>query len=372
MAFRRAGRTRGGRGLQSRVIRLLLLAAPAGMQTSCGIDRVQDVRAPVRLAEVRRVTLDSIDTPDALADIERLSDSALVFSLDHGSEIVMVSWSGASRRRIARKGRGPGEVELAGWLARSDDGTLLALDPVSRRITRWSNTGEFQFHVSLEVPAPTGLWSAPGGIVVRASMRTGGAALYLLDAGAKPVSVLPVAATHGVERGSCSYCPVAVSNSGVVAWAPFDTSYLILVRSLAGDSITTLAHPGVAAVRRSTREADSVAKVWASATAYLAGPAGASAERVERFRARAARQVFKKRFFSRGVHFDDQGRIWAQRSMPDGAAAAVDMFDAGGEWRATYDLPAGSVVHRASCGRLLVSRIMGDDRIEVVDYLIPR
>jgi hypothetical protein len=80
---------------------------------------------------------------DLVGDATRLSDGHLVVA-DRGSgELRLFDSTGTFLHAIGRRGKGPGEFGAIGALQRLKGDSLLVFDPMLRRVTRFSSTGQF-------------------------------------------------------------------------------------------------------------------------------------------------------------------------------------------------------------------------------------
>lgn len=86
---------------------------------------------------------DAVSAPSDARDIAVLRDGSVAI-LDFGRQEVRVfTANGTPIRTLGRKGRGPGEFELANGIAALGDGGLVVFDPVNARLTLFDAGGRF-------------------------------------------------------------------------------------------------------------------------------------------------------------------------------------------------------------------------------------
>jgi hypothetical protein len=335
----------------------LIVLAGAAVAVACSSgDPVPGADRRLSVTDVRRTPLLSSIAEEEVADVEWAADSTLMVAVNAGTEVLVVDWNGRIRRRASRRGSGPGETQGAMWVVRRSDGSMVTLDVLARRISWWTVDGTFLRDAPLDVPMVTGAWDSDRGLVVRTADGSRELAFRVINDSGKSTDAATFPARPASPDASCEFCAAAVSPAGVIAMAVSDTGYTILRSKLDGDSLSSVRRPDVAAVRRSSRERDSVAAVWKGVESRLADRGRLSPYLRDALRRSAASGEYHKRFLPRGILFDDHGWLWAQRSVADGDSATVDIFDERPAFVGTLRLAPGSVLWRVRQGRLLATQ----------------
>ncbi len=337
---------------------------------SCTAERTAYVTS-AEMVQARATPGDSDLSAERIDDILPISDSTLAISVDAGREIWIAGWDGMRRRVVARRGRGPGEVEGAVWLVRSADDRIAAIDVLLRRVQLWTTAGDYIGGWNYDLPTITGAWGLEDGLMLRATGMSSRMDLISLDnaGGVRTARSLPSRAES--SRTSCRYCPAAVRMDGTVLLAVSDTSYTFLVGTLSSDSLTAIAGPPIPAIRAPDATRDSIARLWRGIDARLASR-GSPAETRERVRSMAngPGRSHLRRFLPRGIHFSRSGALFAQRTVAPADSAEIDEFDSHLVYKRTLRLAPSAVLRGTTARGILVTETANAGQQRLIEYVV--
>lgn len=338
---------------------------------ACG-ERIRPATEPPwSVVEIRRTPWVSDISNATILDIGWLGDSVLIASVNQGASLVLLGWDGRIRKRVSRKGRGPGETTGAAWLLTRGDSLFVSIDILNRRAAWWTQSGELRYERQLDLPTITGAWGVNEGIALRTTSGGRSMTYTVLDDSAVTISMYQFPSTSTNPTSSCGYCPSAVSKDGEIAMGVSDTSYRILRTDLDGHWLSPFELAGVPAVRRSPQELAEVSKTWDRMMARLEA-SGAPSEGIEMIRRVAAAQRYKKRFVARTMLFDESGVLWVQRSVSDGDSAAVDVFADSVGHIGTFRLPPAVVMRRVRQNRLLATQMLSTGESIILEFEVEK
>ena len=353
----------------ARTRRLFSFSLLAAIATGCAGDvaRVHPTVTSARLERASRVG--SPVSQEDIEDIERISESILAVSVDGGREIWLVGWDGSRMSIVARRGRGPGEVEGAVWIVRLTPDEFVAVDVLLRRAIAWGADGKMIREWAYDLPAVTGVWASQGRLVLRTTSDASGLDFVTLDATGATIGSRRFPSLAESPQTSCRYCPAAVGQDGTIAMAVSDTSYRWILTGMAQQKTRLVEGPAFAAVPSPPHHRDSIADLWRAIGERLS-ERGAPAEATARVGAIASApgRAYLRRFVSRTAMFDDEGRFYVQRTGLAGDSVQVDAFSPDLAFASTYLLPPLSVLRRAYDTRLLVTRTLPDGSTVIEEY----
>lgn len=304
-----------------------------------------------------------------VTDIDWSTDSTLFASIERAEELVLVGWDGAIKKRVARKGDGPGEVSFALHVMRADDSSLKAIDVRQFKVKTWSTSGELWSEVRFPAALATGAWMTDEGLVLRTDAGNGEMRFDLLSDSGVSLRRASFASRPSRAETSCSYCRSAVALDGTIAMATSDTSYRILRARSDGSALTPLERRGIPAIPLSKLEGDSITEIYESMANKIAQRPGMPRSSVERLRASGRMRAFKNRFVGR-FSFDEHSALWVQRQVAEGDSAAVDVYDREARLLGEFRLPTGVVMYRAHHGKVLGSFVTTEGETVLIEWVV--
>jgi hypothetical protein len=305
---------------------------------------------------------------------------AVVVAVGADAQLRFYDPGGKLMRRVGRRGNGPGEFQHLGWIGTAPGDSIVAWDPILRRLTYFSPRGDLgrvstPTHLDGFLPAVLGMFS-DGSVLLSAGMgpsrsldgKTWRDTLAYLHASADGTQLDTVGRFPGPEVFG------ARSPSGVerVYALPFGR---VTVTAVArdrfvvgtGDSyeLTVYGADGIPQVLIRRRRAG-VAVTDTDKEDFLANriaqrsTGGAAEERMRMLRDapypdRMAPYV--------GVVMDAAGRAWVREAQPPGtwdAYSRWSVYDARGRWVGDVDGPGRFSIHQAGTDWVLGSYIDGD------------
>lgn len=340
-----------------------LLLSSGCAEPSAAVKRSLDIELVRTTPEV------SVFSNDDVLDVTWATESTLFVATLLGQELDLVHWDGTRQHAVARKGNGPGEVQGAAWLLRSDDSTLVSVDILQPRITWWTVAGGLKREANPEVPFITGAWITGAGLVLRVARPTHTTFTWFDDSGGVLQNVA-FKAERSSPTSSCGSCATAIGASGLIAMATADTSYRFIRVHMEGDTLQPVERRGIPLVRFSTSQRDSLATRARQIEALLDRTKANDRTRA-RFRSRMYPE-FAPRFMPRSIFVDDDDRLWVQRQVATGDSAEVDLFDVDAEYRGTMRLPPGATLRRVHGARMLMTVTDAQDRTSIAEFrLVP-
>jgi hypothetical protein len=290
----------------------------------------------------------------SIVDAVWATDSTLIATINGGSALAAIHLDGAVERIFATSGNGPGEVASALWLDIGGDTAVVSFDVGNSRVSWWSLTGTHLRSLRLDQAPFYGGWVTPAGMVIKAAGAGTVRFLRMTTAG-QLLGTVALDARASSPDATCGYCPGAVRSDGLVAAAASDTSYRILLAAEGSRQVAYAERRSLPAIPLSPLERDSAAAVWQKAIDYMTSRPATTPASLERFRAIAGQQVFKKRFLHNAFWYDTSDRLWVQRSVTAGDSAALDLFDRDGKFVAAFLLPPAARVLDIRRDKILAS-----------------
>lgn len=354
----------------SSFLRSALLVVLVGL-AGCYVD---DAPPQVRVSEgllSRSTPADSRIAFETITDIEPLSDSLLLVSVDGGRELWVVGWDGDRRHVASRRGKGPGEVQGAAWIGRVAPDLFCSVDVILRRISLYAGDGRYIRGWGYDFPSVTGVWAFRDRLVLRTTASSSSMDFLTLDTDGVLLDSKRMPSLAESSTESCRYCPAAVRSDGAVVLAVSDTSYRLIVKGLSSDSSLFVQGPPEPALLAPQADRDSIAALWRSIAGRLRerGLPPEALANVDAI-ARSPGRSFLPRFIGRTALFSDSGEFFIQRTAAAGDSAVVDRFSRNLEYVRSIRLPSGSQLRRVYGETLLVTRALGNGSTVVEEYSV--
>ena len=307
------------------------------------------------------------DRYEEIRDADWIDDSSIV-ALSGDGKCVARATLRAIVKVSCSSGEGPGEFRELASVSGDDNGGYLGIENRLRRIIRWSAEDS----ASTATPLPSVVfgrpWHTDAGIQVKIFQgTTAQGELFLLSHNPSSAGgFLP----RPIGQAVCGVCNLAVGRDGSLAYALADTAYLVLRRDENGGAMPSIIRDGIPLVPLSSSELDSARQMREAETGRMQA-SGLSDTAIRKLLREFKGSRYRPRFSPDGLSFDDEGRLWVQRSVPRGAATLVDVFGENGQFISTVSLPPGVNVLRTSRSRILGWRVVSDSSSELSAFSIP-
>ncbi len=307
------------------------------------------------------------DRYEAIRDADWIDDSSIVALSGDGRCIARVRLN-AIVRVTCSSGEGPGEFRELASVSGDETGGYIGIENRLRRVMRWSAEDSARSATPLPSVVFGRPWHTDVGIQIKIfhGATAQGQLLLLSNDPSSAGRFLP----RLVGKAVCGLCNLAVSRTGSLAYALADTAYRVLRRNATGATVPVIARDGIPLVPLVPSELDSARQMRGAETGRMKN-SGLSDASIRNLLRDFKGSEYRPRFSPDGLTFDDEERLWVQRSVARGAATLVDVFGEHGQFISTISLPAGVNVLRTSRNRILGWRPVSDSSSELSIFSFP-
>ena len=319
-----------------------MMATAAFLLTACTrapIDSIPTLRA----SPSAEFELD-IPTFEEIRDLEWVADSTFVVVAGDGAKIAVVS-AGQPTVFVGRKGSGPGEFRNITSILAWGPSSFVAVDSENRRLLFWNIRGRLLAERDLsDYRLSYGPFRTTAGVVLKVFPSGTKVARLMVIRGSGEQPRVQLDSGGGIGL-SCMLCNTSIGPDGSMAFAEDPREYRVQRLDAHGRPIAPIVLEHFALVSRSQYEIDSV-KAFRGAQYPRMRASGLSDAGIRDLLATAPIATEKGMFVPAGIHHDDSGDLWLQRSVARGAPSEADVFSPEGVQRGTVLLPPGFTLSR--------------------------